>query len=69
MDLSPSWEDASRSAIQVFTKKVIKSQGSLPCSHGPSSGPYPEADESSPYNTFVCVCVCVCVCVYVCMYK
>jgi hypothetical protein len=26
-------------------------EGSLPCLQGPSTGPYPEPDESSPYHS------------------
>jgi hypothetical protein len=28
----------------------MEHQGSLPCSQGPSTGPYHEPDESSPYR-------------------
>jgi hypothetical protein len=27
----------------------MEPEGSLPCSQGPSTGPYPEPDQSSPY--------------------
>jgi hypothetical protein len=28
----------------------MEPEGSLPCSQGPSTGPYPEPDQSSPYH-------------------
>jgi hypothetical protein len=28
----------------------MEPEGSLPCSQASSTGPYPEIDESSPYN-------------------
>jgi hypothetical protein len=28
----------------------METEGSLPCSQKPSTGPYPEPDESSPYR-------------------
>jgi hypothetical protein len=27
----------------------MEPEGSLPCSQGPATGPYPEPDSSSPY--------------------
>jgi hypothetical protein len=28
----------------------MEPEGALPCLQGPSSGPFPESDESSPYH-------------------
>jgi hypothetical protein len=28
----------------------MEPEGSLPCLQGPSTGPYPEPDQSSPYH-------------------
>jgi hypothetical protein len=28
----------------------MEPEGSLPCSLGPATGPYPEPDQSSPYH-------------------
>jgi hypothetical protein len=49
MQLSPSWEAASRSATQEFPKLFIEPEGSLPGSQELSTGPYREQDESSRY--------------------
>jgi hypothetical protein len=39
MELSPSWEVATRSATQDYFN-FMERQGSLPCSQRPSTGPY-----------------------------
>jgi hypothetical protein len=31
----------------------MEPEGSLPCSQGPFTGPYPEPDQSSPYHTIL----------------
>jgi hypothetical protein len=28
----------------------MEAEGLLPCSQGPSTGPYPEPDQSTPYH-------------------
>jgi hypothetical protein len=50
-----SWSWALLEETQIVQllknfKKSMEPEGSLPCSQEPSSGPYPEADWSSPYN-------------------
>jgi hypothetical protein len=52
-ELSPSWEAASCAATQEFPKHFMEPEGSLPCSQGISTGPYPEPDQSSPYRPIV----------------
>jgi hypothetical protein len=49
MELKISWEAASRSAAQEFPQHFMVPEGSLPCSQEPSTGPYPEPDQSSQY--------------------
>jgi hypothetical protein len=46
MELSPFWDAASSRTSQHF----MESEGSLTCSQEPSTGPYPEPDQSSPYH-------------------
>jgi hypothetical protein len=53
MELSPSWEAASRSATQEFPKNCIEPGGSLPCSQEPSTGPYSKPDQSNSYDPIV----------------
>jgi hypothetical protein len=48
MEMSPSWEAASRSATQNF----IETEDSLPFSQEPSTGPYTEPYQSSPYLSY-----------------
>jgi hypothetical protein len=31
----------------------MEPEGSLPCSQEPSTGPYPQPDQSSPYHTIL----------------
>jgi hypothetical protein len=44
LEMSSSWEAASLSATQ---------EGSFPCSQEPSTGPYPESNQSSPYHAML----------------
>jgi hypothetical protein len=53
MELSPSWEAASRSVTQEFTSNFMEPGGSLPCSQEPTTGPYPETDRSSTYHSIL----------------
>jgi hypothetical protein len=54
MELSPSWKAASRSSTLELKKNSWKvPEGSLPCSQEPTTGPYPEPDQSCPYNTII----------------
>jgi hypothetical protein len=50
MELSHFWEAASYAATQEFPQYCMEPEGSLPCSQEPSTGPYPEPDQSSPYH-------------------
>jgi hypothetical protein len=49
MELSPSWEVAICAATQELPSLFLEPEGSLSCSQEPSTGPYPEPDQSSPY--------------------
>jgi hypothetical protein len=51
MELSPSWEAASCAATQEFSNILCNQKVNLPCS--PSTAPYPEPDQSSPYHPFI----------------
>jgi hypothetical protein len=48
MKLSPSWEATSRSGSQELPNMFMDPQGSVQCPQGPSTGSYPEPDQSSP---------------------
>jgi hypothetical protein len=50
MDLNPSWEAAIWAVTQEFPSILWKPEGSLPCSQEPSTGPYPEPDNTGPYH-------------------
>jgi hypothetical protein len=54
MGLSPAREATSCVATQELPQHFMKPEGSLPCSQQPSSGPYPEPDQSSSYHPIVC---------------
>jgi hypothetical protein len=47
--VSPSWEADSHLATQEISPLLMETEGSLPCSQQPDTGPYPEPDESSPH--------------------
>jgi hypothetical protein len=49
-ELSPPGEAANCAAIQEIPSNFKEPEGSSPCSHEPSTGPYPELDRSSPYH-------------------
>jgi hypothetical protein len=48
MELSPSWEAASSAATHRISQHFTEPEGSLSCSQAPSTGPYPDPDQSSP---------------------
>jgi hypothetical protein len=48
MEQSPSWEADSHSSSQIYPP-FIESEGSLPSSQQPATGPFPEQDEFSPH--------------------
>jgi hypothetical protein len=47
MEPSPSWEATRHSATQDFLNILWNQKGSLSRSQEPSTGPYPEPDQSS----------------------
>jgi hypothetical protein len=49
-ELSPSWEAANCAAIQEIPSNFKEPKGSPPCSQEPSTGPYPDPVQSSPYH-------------------
>jgi hypothetical protein len=52
MELSP-WEAASCAVIQELFQNFMDSKGLLPCSQEPSTGSYPEPDQSSSYHSIL----------------
>jgi hypothetical protein len=55
MKLSSSWEAASLAATQEILKNVMEPEGSLSCSLEPTTGPYPELYQSSPYHPILSI--------------
>jgi hypothetical protein len=51
MEVSPSWEITSCSAIQEFPNIFMEPEGPLPCLQEPITSPYPEPGQSSPYHS------------------
>jgi hypothetical protein len=49
-ELSPSWEAANCAAIQEISSNFKEPEGSSLCSQEPSTGPYPEPDQFSPFS-------------------
>jgi hypothetical protein len=47
MELSPSGGAANSAATQEFPQHFMEPEGSLPRSQEPSTGPYPEPDQST----------------------
>jgi hypothetical protein len=45
MEQSPYWE---AQLVEKFPPPFMEHEGSLPCSQGPTTGPYPKPDESTP---------------------
>jgi hypothetical protein len=50
----PSFHDTVTNFLRDFQlysySRISKPEGSLPCSQDPSTSPYPEPDQSSPYH-------------------
>jgi len=64
MELNHSREANSQSRI---SSPFIETEGLLPCSQGPTTGPYPESDESNPHphmNTVSLRPILILYCVY-----
>jgi hypothetical protein len=53
MELSHSREATSRSALQEFPQNFMEPEGSVACSQEPSTGPYPEPQQVSPYQAIL----------------
>jgi hypothetical protein len=48
MELNPTWKANSHLANQEIPPLFLETEGSLPCSQGPATGPYPEQVGSGP---------------------
>jgi hypothetical protein len=51
-ELSPSWETDNCAATQELPS-ILEPVGSSPSSQEPSTGPYPDPDQSSPYHPLI----------------
>jgi hypothetical protein len=55
MELCPTREAASSAAIKEFPSILLEPKCTLPFSQEPSTSPYPEPHQSSPYHPILSV--------------